>query len=635
MMARNDAVADTETLRTRLLLLFQRLETAVASLLSGTDDKMQRPSSLLCALRATSSSHALHKRLEDCLMSHLQAGKGNRALAVCVQLYCRVVGVSNWVAVLLSCKLMVAALSAVDTAHIPLCAYLRGFAVACRAAVRELLPPPTGKAIPTNVPIGDPLVKQLSWSDLDTVLEVARTALAASLLGGRVRVLNDAQQRHVAVSLLTALLASLDAGGGGGAAAAANIVYRHAPGLPVDATLVLENALAMDIPVPAALLDAATRGRDRDRGVEADSGKGATSGGNAGPHVATTRLVVAIFECSLELPDEAAGADAFDVHVASEPDSVRAAEQAHLDRVAALCRRSGVTLLACQRRAHPYLVRALAASGILCLPRLSIRYCGALQRLSGARQIVALPGALGAADVLSPDCLGYLGAVECRTIHGRRYVVATGGSDDDDDSSGDDQCSAATGRATALARRVPVTTMVIAAPCERLCEALERAVDDTKRALLALLAAASSATEGARIVPAGGRWQRVVAARLQQVLLVGPPEKEGSRRTKAAASTAAAAAGTVVVAGGDDVVKVVQLFIDALRQCGDVCARAKVSAGTNSTDDDDDDGGGGWEPLVSATGTLELAVEAATCILSLDLDGDPVISVPAHETKRY
>jgi len=624
-MARNDAVADTETLRTRLLLLFQRLETAVASLLSGTDDKMQRPSSLLCALRATSSSHALHKRLEDCLMNHLQAGDGNRALAVCVQLYCRVVGGSNWVAVLLSCKLMVAALSAVDTAHIPLCAYLRGFAVACRAAVRELLPPPTGKAIPTNVPIGDPLVKQLSWSDLDTVLEVARTALAASLLGGRVRVLNDAQQRHVAVSLLTALLAPPPP-------PASSIVYRHAPGLPVDATLVLENALAMDIPVPAALLDAATRGRDRDRGVEADRGKGTTPGGN----VATTRLVVAIFECSLELPDEAAGADAFDVHVASEPDSVRAAEQAHLDRVAALCRRSGVTLLACQRRTHPYLVRALAASGILCLPRLSIRYCGALQRLSGARQIVALPGALGAADVLSPDCLGYLGAVECRTIHGRRYVVATGGSDDDDDDSrGDDQCSAATGRGTALARRVPVTTMVIAAPCERLCEALERAVDDTKRALLALLAAASSATEGARIVPAGGRWQRVVAARLQQVLLVGPPEKEGSRRTKAAASTAAAAAGTVVVAGGDDVVKVVQLFIDALRQCGDVCAHAKVSAGTNSTDDDDDDDGGGWEPLVSATGTLELAVEAATCILSLDLDGDPVISVPAHETKRY
>ena len=429
------------TLQLHLLLLFQQLEEAMASLLSGRDaGGPSGEKSLLRALRASPSSYALHTRLETCLMGHINSS--DRSLAVCVQLYCRVVGGSSWVGVLLSCKLLVAALSAMDMADVPLCAYLRGFTVASRAAVREL-----------SSFNDSALARALSWSDLDAVLEVARTAVVTSLIGGNVRVLTDAQLRHVAVSLLTAFLASLDTGGG--AVAAANIVYRHAPGLPVDATLVLENALAMDIPVPAALLDAATRGREG-------------PGGGGRSHVASSRLVVAIFECSLELPDEAATADAFDVHVrsiASEPDSVWAAEQAHLDRVVSMCRRSGVTLLACQRRAHPYLVRALAAHGILCLPRLSIRYCGALQRLSGARQIVALPGALDAAAVLAPACLGYLRAVECRTIHGRRYVVATGGEDDDANGDGDDG-DVAVGRASALARRVPVTTMVVAAPCE-------------------------------------------------------------------------------------------------------------------------------------------------------------------------
>ena len=340
-------------------------------------------------------------------------------IAICAQLYCKVVcgdgSIAVWFGILFSCKLIISALTSPAFAHTPLCALIKGFHVVSRAAIHELsLVEDRNDSAAGNKRTMSRIV---SWSDLENILAIIQTSLLLSQRNyGRVQLLSDAQMDHVSMSFLTAFLAALDSNNKGGTASC-NIVYRHAVGLPFESLLVLEDTLAMDIPIPFALLyqdnlSSTSYAENYKKAVENKSNLGNDS--YRGKHkttaltaVATRNLVVAMFENSLEMP-EMSSTVAIDTNVslqnqsntttttttttaaaaAKSEETLKSVELAYLDRVVQLFRRSNVTLVACQKRVHPYLIRSLNACGILCLQRLSIRYCGALQRLCGARQLV-------------------------------------------------------------------------------------------------------------------------------------------------------------------------------------------------------------------------------------------------------
>jgi hypothetical protein len=123
-------------------------------------------------------------------------------------------------------------------------------------------------------------------------------------------------------------------------------------------------------------------------------------------------LVVALFECSLELSDFQSTGQSISIassasssarnDSSSNSSSSVPVEYALLSSFVAALQLCHVTLVACQKRVHPYLLRLLSRAGIRCIPRVSVRFIGALQRLSGARLLGSIPMA-GMAGIAGMD----------------------------------------------------------------------------------------------------------------------------------------------------------------------------------------------------------------------------------------
>ena len=397
------------TFKLQLAWLFQQLEEEVVARLSRKQSKHRR------GHIAWSTLSSPYTRLDE-FFKQLFAKcciPTDSIIAICAQLYCKVVSSGDgsnavWFAILFSCKLIISALTSPAFVHTPLCALIKGFHIASRAAMHELSVAEDSNDTAANKMTMSRIV---SWSDLENILAIIQTSILSSQRNcGHVQLLSDAQVDHVSMSFLTAFLAALDSDNGG--TASCNIVYRHAAGLPFESLLVLEDTLAMDIPIPFALLyndnmsfvDSGGHNyetAEAERDLVNDSYRGKQEA-PVRTVVATRNLVVAMFESSLEMP-EMSSTVAIDINVSihdqsntektttasKEEETAKSVELAYLDRLVQLFSRSNVSLVACQKRVHPYLIRALNARGILCLQRLSIRYCGALQRLCGARQLVA------------------------------------------------------------------------------------------------------------------------------------------------------------------------------------------------------------------------------------------------------
>ena len=115
----------------------------------------------------------------------------------------------------------------------------------------------------------------------------------------------------------------------------------------------------------------------------------------------------------------------------------------------------------------------------------------------------------------------------------------------------------------------------------------------------------------------------------------------------------------MVVVGGQAVTRSIQLFLDCLRQCGTIYDDSYSSNDENNEDDNEDNDVGGagigdgvdvdgpwrftsnndsdnrcWEPLIPCQNALLLAVEAATCILSLDTTTSPIVFALPKETRK-
>lgn len=273
-------------------------------------------------------------------------------------------------------------------------------------------------------------------------------------------------------------------------------------------------------------------------------------------------------------------------------------------------------------------------------------------------------------SAIDPSCLGYLAYVECRTIFGKKYVVASsryrgGGSEDGaetdtmrnyvtstfDPSVADDIES----------RQSTMSTVTLTAPSEALCCELEIACEETVRTLSSLLSCPY-------VLRGKGVWQRSVTRELR-VKLESSRQYESDR-----------ASDPLSVGSSSDVIKAAGIYIDCLNKCGvvmsgedslDKCdsyddissawsdmkivrqrardtpdsSRHITSQDPLSSDDDDEYGDLGseflvedaahtraFEALVTNRIALQQAVDAAVCILDMD---EKLILHPVEINKNY
>jgi TCP-1/cpn60 chaperonin family len=438
-------------------------------------------------------------------------------------------GLSGWFLVLLTCKLIISGFQS----KLQISSISRGFTSAAMAAVTEISPKGEKRCSTSS----NPSVK-INWDDLDGVLSIIKTSVGSH----HVLQLTEREISTLSISILTAFLSSVDRD-----SMKCSIIYRRALGLPIENLIVLENTLAMDISLPHDI-------QDRQRFKMSQT------------HNRFQKLIVAIFENSLELSELSNYSLEIDRNAEqTEPGgkrtSIKSLEYKFLDGIAHVLTLSKVTLVACQRRIHPYLVRILKKVGIICLPRLSIRYCGALQRLCGARQLVSFPITQNMICPLDPSSLGYLSSLECRTIYGRNYVVACSGTESTASTS-DEPCSdaqesftvSAFGQDCALgirSRQSIMSTVILTAPSESLCSALEIVCEDVVRTLTGLLGCPY-------VLPGEGDWQRRTAKMLHQSF----SECASSAALRKGESSSMGTRGEVLRAAG--------VFASCLGACGDI-----------------------------------------------------------------
>lgn len=437
---------------------------------------------------------------------------------------------TGWFLVLLTCKLIIAGFRS----KLQISSIFRGFTLAAKATLSEISP----KVEECSYNLSGISVK-ICWADLDGVLSIIKTSLRSH----HVLQLTEIEIGTLSISMLTAFLSAVDRD-----SMKCSIIYRRALGLPIENLIVLENTLAMDIPIPPDI-------RWNRQGYKMPE-----------RHNKFQKLIVAIFENSLELSELSNYSLEIDRRAEQlEPGgkraSIKSLEYRFLNGIAHVLALSKVTLVACQRRIHPYLVRLLKKIGIICLPRLSIRYCGALQRLCGARQLVSFPISQNMSCPLDPSSLGYLSSLQFRTIFGRNYVVACSGTETTattiDEPCSDAQESFTTsafGRDCALGirnRQSLMTTVILTAPSESLCNALEIVCEDVVRTLTGLLVCPY-------VLPGGGNWQRRMGQMLRQSF------------SECASSTAQREDESSSIGTKGEILRAAALFASCLGACGDL-----------------------------------------------------------------
>lgn len=145
-----------------------------------------------------------------------------------------------------------------------------------------------------------------------------------------------------------------------------NIIYHTVPGYNIDQCQCLTNSIWMSIPVPTSLQNASK------------------TTGKFSAKLSNCLLKVICFNESMEYPSFASDDQIEYIYTSGEVYSkLSGVEKRYLLSVKNLLLKSGVNVVVCQKRIHPYLQHICAANNILCIPRLSIRYMEAVQKLSG------------------------------------------------------------------------------------------------------------------------------------------------------------------------------------------------------------------------------------------------------------
>eukprot|EP01034_Spumella_vulgaris_P027925 gene27925-34711_t len=235
-------------------------------------------------------------------------------------------------------------------------------------------------------------------------------------------------------------------------------------------------------------------------------------------------LLVALFDCSLEISGATDGRSVeMEIGTDRETDGI-SVENMLLSRFAQSLQMSGVELVCCQQRVHPHLLRELTRLSIVCLPRVSGRFMGALQRLSGARTLGAIPllqgprsqGSISGPFVLERSSFGVLSSVRKEFLCSKPFVVARGVSCEGDSSVGDDRDRTvlferlrrhdfSSVQIDQLAARMSsYSSVVVTAESASLCSQLQTAIEDSLHSLWRLL-------RSPYVSPGGGCWQAALA----------------------------------------------------------------------------------------------------------------------------
>jgi chaperonin GroEL (HSP60 family) len=265
------------------------------------------------------------------------------------------------------------------------------------------------------------------------------------------------------------------------------IIYKQINGLQIDKIRTLEGKILMDIPVPLEFPDNIT-------GVSGS--------------------VIALFDCSLEmllLPEEGDcvnnnSTNRINIEIQNNNNdnikSIKSLEYKVIHSWVNIFIKSGINLIACQKRIHPYLQRQLADNGIYCLQRLSIRYIGILQRITGAKILGSMPTNTNCISILSPSSLGYLGNLKKNRIYGKLYMIASYDIDksnqdnkfdfdEDEDILENYELSLAMNNIEFIngvkSRRNNVATILITAPCTSICEEIQSLCECAVNSLCSLI----------------------------------------------------------------------------------------------------------------------------------------------------
>ena len=300
------------------------------------------------------------------------------------------------------------------------------------------------------------------------------------------------------------------------------IVFKTVVG-PIQKSTMLSTTLLMDIPLT----------REMNRLLERKRNRG---------------LVVALFECSLELSG-GNNKQIIELSMESANHGLQAStEHIMLSEFAQMLARSHVQVVCCQKRVHPHLVRQLKELNILCISRVSVKYMGALVRLSGARQLSTMP-IIGLKDtcndVLDPSSLGYLHKVELVHLYGKPFLLAEGFkyTEKPVESTSDESTlnvNSLQGYLLNLFPHLPVAftapyaasvaqrqrncvTVVVAAPTEITATMWQRAIEDVLTYLRHL------SNGRAVVLPGSGIWQAMLARELRASHVANEPPQQLSR----------------------------------------------------------------------------------------------------------
>lgn len=286
-----------------------------------------------------------------------------------------------------------------------------------------------------------------------------------------------------------------------------NMIFHEIVGPSINCTTFCVNTVHMDIPVSREFtLSISTR------------------------PVRNVGYVVALFDCSLELTLSDSNIT-YELDPTYEHELGRSAEYAFLEALADCFQRSHVTLVACQKRAHPYLHRVLRAKRIILIERVSIRYMGALQTLCGGRILSSVPSLhAGMCATIPPFCLGFLEDVCYEHKFDKPFVIAVGYEDSSASLGvGSDRAATREERLQdhllelyghrdkswvlpfvngVVSRQSTYTTILCTAPNEAVVTAWKAAIESCVQRLQGLQAPSS-------LLPGGGMWQAYVARKLR------------------------------------------------------------------------------------------------------------------------
>jgi chaperonin GroEL (HSP60 family) len=420
-------------------------------------------------------------------------------------------GDAGWLCVYLAMSL----LRSFKQQELPPSSFIAGINLACDLAVEELHSPTT------------PLAMSLDWGEPEQVLCVLKSMFHPHKSSTH---LSEEQSSNLAATLLSAFIGSLSDGSSG--SLSPHIVFHSSSltlALPDQSCCQhLEGTLLMDIPLPHAFPEGGAR-----------------------------NILVAVFEQSLEIPAQLANIT-IETNNKSAPanvvdgsrkamTSVKELEYAYMEEMCDVLVRANVGLVCCQRRVHPHLQRLLSLKGIVCVPRLSIRYVNAVLRLSGAKQLGAFPQlqtlrklAGTGQESLSLASLGFFHHINIRNVGSKQLIAIQQSQLYDQEQSQDGdvleevvdedvvlrQLLKDKGGALAqqlVERRLKYSTVLLVGFTENHCREIETMCGGALKVLTQLVNGNS-----ATVLPGGGCWQAYVSHAVRRSLVLRNDDHKGS-----------------------------------------------------------------------------------------------------------